>query len=399
MELLVVLIIAGALFFYFSSKSKSKTKQAIQRSVEVPLRVTVTTSNDSSRFDPPKIDSGNLEVKSANEFVLNPKSPLPLTMNVPSREIALQLKSYLDEEANWGRRMSDITYLVAQHNIACKEIDALVADMKPQYFKAIENMKMASGEWATASELDREDLLAEFEEEALEKLAYAPSRKDLIPVLLDDIPRDVTADDALLQHFKGDMETYRFFMSELGNNSKVRVVGADDYYRKRYEDLVEKGFAKRGRDIELKTILETIRLKDINAVITDLIPKPFGRKAAAVDFALGVSDIHERLSKTISFRELFQVVPPPGIDLQEVEKCYRHANAVAWLIRDTYVNGTQTLRTIQESHGMDYDYWEIEAEDCCEGCQKYNGKRTKQRPAKMPPYHVGCCCSLEGGYN
>ena len=82
--------------------------------------------------------------------------------------------------------------------------------------------------------------------------------------------------------------------------------------------------------------------------------------------------------------------------MQEIKKCYEHANVIASLLRDTYVNGGNTLRTLKDA---DYDFWHILAEDCCMNCKPLHGKKYKHKPSKLPPYHIGCSCVLEGGYD
>ena len=78
---------------------------------------------------------------------------------------------------------------------------------------------------------------------------------------------------------------------------------------------------------------------------------------------------------------------------------YEYASAYAEVIRDTYVTGYRTLDTLEDARDADYDGWEIEAEDCCHQCLKLNGKKTKRKPSKLPPFHVGCTCSLQGVYD
>ena len=125
--------------------------------------------------------------------------------------------------------------------------------------------------------------------------------------MFEDVPSDFTADDKLLALFDGeDPELYRFYVSQLWNAGKVLNTPADDYYRKRYEKLLQKDLARRGQDIELKDILSGFRLKDINEALHGLIEKPLGQKAKAVDYALTIPDIKDRISKQVAFRELFR---------------------------------------------------------------------------------------------
>ena len=107
----------------------------------------------------------------------------------------------------------------------------------------------------------------------------------------------------------------------------------------------------------------------------------------------------ERLNKQIAFREIFQIAKPEGIEVAEIQKCYNHANAVASLLRDTYSSGVRTLRELEDAKEARFDYWEISAEECCKTCRQLHGKRYKRMPSRLPPFHIGCDCMIEGGYN
>lgn len=396
MEYVILAMIIVVIWYYL--KSKKSPRESKQADIELPVKITVSTSSGDS-FTPEKVDTGKITETSDNGYILNPKSPFPLTVFGLSREDADILKSYLDEEANWGRKLGEITFLIAQANVRCKEIDDYISKYRPLYIDEIEGLKAISSEWKIASEKDKVDLLLEFKQKALAVLPSKPSNEEVVSTILEDKPSDVTADDELLSLFNQETDLYRFYVSQLWSADKVRTVPADDYYRKKYEALVQKGLARRGQDINLEKILSGLRLKDINEALQELIEKPFGRKAKAIEFALKVPDMKERIGKQIAFREMFQIVEPEGIDVKKIQRCYGHANAIATLLRDTYVSGIHTLRNIKEGRDAAYDYWEIVAEDCCTTCKPNHGKKYKKRPSKLPPFHVGCSCELEGGYN
>lgn len=395
MEYLLLIFIGGAVLLYFMKKKSAPRESS--KEVNIPINVTISTSG-SGTLPAEKIHSGDL-VENGNGYLLNPKSPFPLRVRGLSSTDARRLKVYLDEEANWGRRLSEITYLLAQSNATCTEIEDYVKKYRPQYEKTISDLKNASAEWNAASERDREDMISEFQQRALEGLPVQPSNRDILEPLFEDQPPDVTADDKLVELFAGDTELYCFYVSELWSAGKVRTIPVGDYYRKKYEALVEKCLAKRGQDIGIEEILNGMRLKDINEVLKGTVEKPLGRKSKAIEFALTIQDIDERLGKTIAFRELFQLCEPENIDVHEIQKCYRHAYAVATLLKETYVAGAYTLRTFDESRGIKFDSWRVVADDCCENCRAHNGKTYKRRPTKLPPFHVGCNCRVEGNFD
>jgi hypothetical protein len=396
--ILILILIAGGIWYYLRSKGSASVAKPTE--VELPIKITVTTSSGGSTA-PEKVNTGAITETSDGGFILNPKSPFPLTITGLARSEANTLKSYLDEESNWDRKLLEIIFLVAKYNVHCREIDEYVAKYRSQYLGTIERLKTQSSEWNSASEKDKKDLLAEFKQQAIEELPEKPgSNQEILSILFEHEPVDATADDQLISLFGRDMETYRFYLYELKSIGKVQIVPADHYYRKSYETLVQKGVAKRGQDIGLAEILDGLRLKDVNEVLLQgLIEKPFGRKAKAIEFALTVPNMVERLNKQIAFRELFQITKPEGIDVAEIQKCYEHANAVAFLLRNTYLSGVRTLRELEQAKDTPFDYWEIFAEECCKICRHLHGKRYKRRPSRLPPFHIGCDCMLEGGYN
>jgi hypothetical protein len=392
----IILILIGCAIWYYLKTKKSPVRNP-PTEIEIPIKVTISSS-DGSTFASQKINSGDI-VENENGFVLNPRSALPLTVHGLSRSDAIMLKDYLDEEANWGRRLSEIAFLLAQSNATCKEVADYIEKYQPQYKKTIESLKVTSPEWIAASEKDKEDMLSEYKQKALDTLPVKPAESNVLDTLFDNLPSDITANDKLLALFDGDTELYRFYVSQLWSSGQVRNIPADDYYRKKYESLVGKRLARRGLDIGIEQILNGLRLKDINEVLEGLIDKPFGRKAKAVEFAMKVTDIKERLGKTIAFRELFQLCKPEAVDVNEIQKCYEHANAIATLIRDTYVTGAHSLRTLDDAGDAKYDSWQIQAGNCCESCKAYHEKTYKRKPSKVPPFHLGCNCQVEGRYD
>jgi hypothetical protein len=393
----IIAIVVAVLYYVVKNLFLQSSQNPVSPTVDAPIKITVTTSTDGSPIEREKIDCGDIQ-ETSDGFVLNPKSPLPLTITRLNRNQALELKNYLDNEFNWERRQSAITYLVAQYNAHCKEIDDYIDKYRPIYVEAIERLKKQSTEWKLASDKDQADMLEEFRQKAVVVL---PSKipHSVFHTLLEDTPSDFSADDALLTMFKGETELYQFYASQLWSVGQVRSIPADNYYRKQYVLLVEKKLAKRGQDIDLENILNGLRLKDLNAATHDLLDKPMGRKAKAVQFALTVPDIKERLGHIVAFREMFQLREPEGVDIHAIQECFKHANAVASVISYTYNAGVRTLRTVEGTRGTGIDYWQIMAEDCCSSCNQMNGKKTKRKPTRLPPFHVGCNCDLDAGYD
>lgn len=394
MEVIFIIIIV-AFIWYAIKSSKSKNE------VEIPVKFTVETSFRGGRYsDDRTVDTGKIKETAPGHYVINPKSPLPLTITGLSAVDVRDFKKKLDGEARWERNLSDLTFLIAQNNIQCIEVNEFISGLQQEVETHINQQIHNSSEWDIASEKDQADMLLEYRATAIENLSTHPSNEQALATLLYGEPHDDTADDELLSLFSGNVGLYRFYMMSLGRSSLKPVkVAADDYYRKQYEELVNLNFARRGKDIPLADMLEGLRMKDINEMFADRLEKKFGRKAQAVEYALSQPDAIDILGKHISFREMFQILEPENLDVAELKQCYEYAGALAEIIRDTYVTGYRTLDTLEDARDADYDGWEIEAEDCCRSCSKVNGKKTKRKPANLPPFHIGCTCSLEGVYD
>lgn len=393
MEWIIVLLIVAVIWYAIKSGKK-------KNEVDIPIKVSIETSYKGRGYDSDRvIDTGKIKKVSENVFCINPKSPLPLTFSGLSSSGAEHLKKLLDGESQWERKLNDITFEIAQHNIECLELEDFINQLRTKVNQYIEKRKKDSSEWDDSSEKDKVDLIREFQGAAIENLDTKPSNERALETLLFGSPGDVTADDELLELFSGNKDIYRFYVSGLGRSTKANQVQADDYYRKNWETLVELGLAKRGKDIPIEALLDGLRMKDINEYFSDRLEKKLTRKAAAVEYAASQPDALDVLSKHMSFREMFQISEPKGINVSEIKACYEYAAAQAELIRDTYVSGYRTLDTLDDARDAEYDGWEIEAEDCCQQCSKLNGKKTKRKPSKLPPFHIGCTCSLEGVYD
>lgn len=265
MEWIVIIVLGGLVWFWLKGTTKTRSPQAVQRAAEVPeVRVTFTTSvSRGNRGDEAPRDVGDLVKESEDTWVLNPKSPLPLTVVGADRRLAEQLKSLLGTREYWSQKVPEVALLIAQHNLRFREVDLFVSQHKRQFDTDVSRQVAASTEWLAASEKDRADLRSEFEEKALEDLGISIGRVDL-GELLTGQPSAFDEDDELVRRFAGAAELYSFYLAQLGRSTSVVTVKADDYGRKSWEQLVEKGLARRGRDIPVQLLLECLKLKELN---------------------------------------------------------------------------------------------------------------------------------------
>lgn len=400
MEVFFVIAIVAVIWWWVRNSKKTKAGPPPAAPTDAVLRVSISTTGPLSRRDDPPMEVGALTPAGPNRWVLNPASPLPLTLEGADRSVAEAVRELLRSQERWQQKVPGLALLIARHNLRFKEVDDFVAQLKPKFDSEVSNQISRSEEWASASELDRADLRTEFEEAALESLGVSVGQANL-GLLLDGPPPALDADDEIIRGFGDEAGLYAFYLSQLGRSASVMIVKADDWGRKSWERLVETGHALRGKDIPVQSLLEGLRLKDLNELLSGTIEKPLGRKAKALEAALALPDLPDRLSQQISFREVFQVLPPADADVAALHASFGWANEVAGLVQRTYVTGVQTLEAIQErkkEKGI-YDAWEIRNwEEPLPACARPYCKKYDRLPAKRPPFHVGCDCRLENSF-
>lgn len=405
MELLVVILVVAAIWWWL--KSKKSSTAGVHRQAPSPavpeLKLTITSSVGSRRAssnEAPPRDVGPLTSVGQGAWILNPISPLPLTLIGANESTAKRVRAVLAKRQYWSQSVPELTLLIAQHNLRFTEVDEFVTHCRPKFEALVQQAIANSSEWPTASEKDRKDLRAEFEDAALEKLGVHIGYADLA-TLLDGQPSGFEDDDELLRRFGSDSALYSFFLTQLGRASSAVTVKADDWSRKSWEKLVEMGLAIRGKDIPVQRILEGLRLKDLNEMLVGAVPKPLGRKAKAVEAVLALPDLQERISRFVSLREKFQAVPPPNLDVEKLHQAFGYATAVATVVQQTYYTAVETLDVLDEKRRDPdmYDAWEIvNFQEPMPACAKPYCKKYSRLPAKRPPFHLGCDCQLEGGF-
>jgi hypothetical protein len=340
-------------------------------------------------------DTGPIVQTSDGGWILNPRSPFPLTLYGIDTQAARTIKERLDEAFSRGHYLAAqaIIPIVARSNLRCQEIDDYVAKFKPIYVRKIEELKRTSTEWGAASEKDREDLLTSFRQQATEALDVRPYCD--LETLFEHEPSDATIDDALIDRYG--FENLQLYLRYGSRLDKVRVVPADHHERKGFEKLVDLQLAKRGAEIHLPAVLDTLRLQDLNSLVGDLKEKAFTRKVKAVEFLLGLPDVKDRVGKVVSYRELFQLNPLSAdfaaVDLIQVASAWKFAAEIGEVIAHTYMMGGHTVRDRTASDFI--KGWELLAtDDSCPYCKRAAAKTYSKASRPRIPLHIGCRCAV-----
>jgi len=389
MWLFWLLVIGVAIWWYLSQKEKSSSTR-----VEAPtIKFTITS-------DIPKYEGVTVGVKETPDggFILGQDSPFPITLHGITREDADEIVATLDMGSDYSRYEKFIQ-LVARKNIRCKELEAWIAESKVQVRDFVKAHILANEEWKTASELDKQDILHQTQLEAVNQLDTRPADIDAATTLLLEEPTDITADDELLEKFKDSPDTFKSLLGVLDSGAKVKKFSSDDYYRKAFEELHKKGLVRRGSEIPMEDILASMAMKQMQEIAGSDAPKKFTRKAQAIETLMALPDLQDRLGKVISFRELFQLKPINGLDMNAVAKSFAYSTATAKTIHRTLSHAykAQAMRINEPGQEEGYE-WHLESEYCCPSCKRKHGTKWKRRPSQFPPFHVGCDAWMSKNY-
>ena len=335
------------------------------------------------------------------EFVINPGSTFELTLLGADNSLGKQIQNILlDEKIYDDKKKNQVVALFAEFNLKVKEVEAYKKKYGKIYFDKLEELKIASEEWKTAGELDKEDLLGDYREIAIKGI-YEQPNCDLFS-LFEKEPKDITVDDDLIKEYGFD--NIQIYLRFADNLDKVRVIANDNYNRQRFEKLVDLGLSIRGSSIPLDEILSTLTLKSLNEIANNP-EKQFKRKNQAIEFILAIPNIEEKIGSKISLRELFKLKQLPekysSINLQEVSDAWSYTYEVVGLLIDTYRNAnysTQALKDKEYVKEYKVESWSNEENMCPCAKELISKKYPKSRPPKIP-YHIGCNCSLRQEYN
>ena len=392
--LLILILSISALFFIIRSNLKKiKDNKVVAKNIAPETKTSKPISScQSGRSSPANTDS---IVKSTGDgWILNPQSTFPLTIYGIDQSVAEETKQILENVYTTGIHeiTKNIIPIVARQNLRCKEVDDYVKKFKPIYLKKIEEQKQTSPEWATASNLDKRDLLYEFKNNAIVQLDVQPYCN--LEILFEADLSDLTVDDVLIDRYG--YEVIRFYLSR---KKGVHTVPADHYDRKMFEKLTEVGLAVRGENIHFEYILESLKLKELSALVEDLNPPKFSRKAKAIEYLLNLPDLKERLNKSISYRSLFQVQSLPkefeNLDLEKISLSWQYAHELSTLICLTYYySGSARKQPDEDTKAMSKG-WEISnIDDGCSYCKRAASKKYPKNNYPIVPLHIGCRCTV-----
>lgn len=336
--------------------------------------------------------SGAITATPDGGCILNPKSTFPLTVFGIDKEGAEEFKRLL-EETSYSQKdaVVNVLHFIARANIRCKEIEDYIREFKPRYLAKVEELKRSSSQWRSASDYDRDDLLAAFREEAIESLDLRPDCN--LPDLFEGEPINTTVLGDFIRS-AGYENVQRYFKYAVEADA-VQVIPDNHPERLGFKKLVELELAVRGDEIPMPDVLSTLRFSNMRELVSDLKPA-LRNKAQAIQFLSKLPDIRERLGRTVIFQDLFKPKPLEdeiaGVNLGRIFAAWKYLHEITWLIVDTYGKGNHAAMGPVEILGTG---WELAVEaDACPYCRRASRKNFSREHPPTVPLHIGCRCEV-----
>jgi TM2 domain-containing membrane protein YozV len=328
-----------------------------------------------------------------NPIVINPKRTFELTLyNANQKEIKKAIQILRDDNI-WNKE-KDLLPLFTAYNIKCKEIEDYISEYKPQYHKFIEQAKIKSEEYNSASEMDRLDIENEFKEEAINNL-YERAACEL-DILFEGSEIPETIDDELIKEYG--FETISKYIALAYRKAKI----ISNWERKEFEDLLKADLAISDSDLPNEEVLFAQTLKTLNK-IAKKEEGHFKRKQKAVDYLKENPKLLDNIGKHASTRSMFKIKPLPekfkNIDIESLSTSWSYVKEYINLLTDTYRDSESCTEDIKGDKSWVKEFRVEKHEDfvpdfiCQRARKECDKKYSKNRPPKIP-FHVGCNCNL-----
>lgn len=337
-------------------------------------------------------------------WIINPDSAFRLTLYGIDQATAIHIKHLLDATgAEWSTaaKVAALVPVIVRSHLRCKEIEAYINEFRPVYLKTLDDLQRTSPQWATTTEQGRKELLASFRAHALASLDTRP--RGNLTILFEDTPNDLTITEALLDRFGYDL--MQLYIRHADPPGKIYLLSRKHPDRAGFDELVNQGLAIRGPEIPLPALVNTLKLKEIKAMVADLNPPPLTRKAQAIPYLLALPDAKERVARAAPLEEYFQLRPLPAefahVDLQRLASGWRYVQEIATLLVDTYTRGHEVVeqKQLYQEHEAAVSGWKIVTDnDACPHCKRSAERTYPLSQAPRIPLHLGCHCRLAPSY-
>lgn len=393
---IAIFIIGLVIYLIVKSLNKSTKKVSQQTTKQVNLPFEISSESpfeNQEEIDPVK----SIDNKS---WILNPGTPFELTVINADENEAVEIRSLLEnKEIPYRKKEENLISLFASRNLKIKEIEEYKNKYKQQYFDRIESLKSSSPEWNISGEKDKEDLLIEFRQIAINSI-YERADCDLI-ALFECEPKDMTLDDELINEYGFEsVQTYLTYVDDL---DRIRIIPNDNFLRPGFEKLVEYRLAKRGNELSKEEILSTLTLRELNLIASNP-EKEYKRKNQAIEYILTLDNLEQKISENVSLRELFKLNQLPSkydsLDLKSISSTIHYHTQEIRLLVDTYRKSASSWRDLKyKEYIKGYTIEPSNKENPCPYAKERSEKKYSKNDPPKVPFHIGCNCYLSKEYN
>lgn len=390
-----IVIVGGGFYFLITSLPKKPKKKKSGGNGSNSTKLVDAEEPDETNEGIP--NTGKIIQVAEKSWVLNPRSPFPLTVYGIDGAQALEIKKLLDNryKTTATETLRKLLPFITEHNIGCKEIDEYVKVFRPIYQNKFEDYKAEAatftGAKATAAQ---KQALSDAEDKAAGELDIE-LHCDL-PILFRGHPRGKRSKEELIKKFGADvMKLY------VSLRKGINTVDSTPEVRKAFAKLEEFRLVAHGANANPKLLLKTLSLKNMRKIVQDLSYPVFETKEDAYKAISMLPDLSNRLKNVVSMKTIYEKLPIPRnkdeIEVSELEHA-DYLSEFANLLSTTYFKSGVSILERKEFEGKSYSFvkgWEISAKkDACKYCKKQAEKKFEKKDYPRTPIHLGCRCTV-----
>lgn len=316
----------------------------------------------------------------------------PLTIEGAGRDVVARIDSLLSAPGKINPRecRAEIAMLFSRHNFTCKEVEDFLASIRKEYEKKVADA-LSNVDMSKLNDKERASAIAEAENDAIDSLKASLCLKwEDIGVLMRDRPADMKVDDNSAGIVGGNAQLLSKYMWLLDGGRVIQV--QDSGLRAQLATLEDLGLVRSGRAIPLDRLADRVSLAGLRESVADIAPKKFTRKADVIEFLMQQPDAKERMENLLPWRDLYEAIPPAGVDVSAAVQAYRYADQYASLIVTTAITTRRAMEAVKEAN-EDSGKVRVTASSDCKICRAHDDKLvTSRSPQRLPPHHVGCTC-------
>jgi len=299
MTIIVILLIAFAVFFLINYSSKKSKEQQKHPEPHFEVKVEFSENND---------EKGTMVRNNDGSITLCTSKNNRVTLIGASELTANEILSICDNATSFFDWSKKVSCILMEHGIQVKEVEDFRSQVRPIVEKRVNKLIANDDEWEQLGERDKEDKKHEFTISSMVKFgeSVTPTMSTALYNLVFDQPIQVPLlNEIVAKYGANNIKTYSQY---IGRKNPIIVI-KDVNYRNPLEDLVKVGLAYTGKDMSVEELLSTLTLTELNEIAST--ETKFTRKDKAIKFLSEKEDISSIIEKNITLRALFALRPLP----------------------------------------------------------------------------------------